>query len=146
MHRLGERFMYGIPLVLMVLAACSGDDNTATPTVDSGTPPVVDSGTGGNPPDSAGPMALMIMIPVGATGKGTAGYDPNPATVSVGTTVTWMNADPIAHTATSTTGVFDSGSIPQNGTYSFTFNTAGSYPYFCTIHGAASMSGTVIVQ
>src|SRR4029077_18345393 len=38
MHRLGERFKYGVPLVLMVLVACSSDDNTATPTVDSGTP------------------------------------------------------------------------------------------------------------
>jgi plastocyanin len=28
----------------------------------------------------------------------------------------------------------------------FTFNTAGTYPYFCTVHGSFGMSGVVRVQ
>jgi plastocyanin len=29
-------------------------------------------------------------------------------------------------------------------TFSFMFNTAGTFPYFCTVHGQA-MTGTVVV-
>jgi plastocyanin len=71
----------------------------------------------------------------------------NPGTISVttGTTVTWTNKDAVTHTVTSNTaGLFDSGNIAPNGTYTHTFSTAGSYPYHCTIH--PYMTGTVIVN
>jgi plastocyanin len=60
--------------------------------------------------------------------------------------VTWTNNDTIVHTATSTTGVWDSGAIPPGGSFSRVFAERGSFPYFCTIHGAVAMSGTVVVQ
>jgi plastocyanin len=70
----------------------------------------------------------------------------NPATITVnaGTTITWTNKDGVAHTVTSNTGVFDSGTINVNGTYSHLFSTAGSFPYHCTVH--PSMTATVIVN
>ena len=71
----------------------------------------------------------------------------NPATITVtaGTTIKWTNKDGVAHTVTSTTAIFDSGSIAGNGgTYSLQFNTPGTFPYLCTFH--PSMTGTVIVQ
>ena len=71
-------------------------------------------------------------------------FNPGNRTVSVGTTVTWTNKDGIAHTVTSNTGAFGSGSLANNATFSFTFDTAGSYPYHCTIH--PGMTGTITVQ
>ncbi|MBI0584780.1 MAG: cupredoxin family copper-binding protein [Methanomassiliicoccus sp.] len=63
-------------------------------------------------------------------------FDPTPLTVPVGTTVTWTNNDSIAHTATSTSGPasFDSGLLDQGETYSYTFEQAGTYDYYCTPH------------
>lgn len=71
-------------------------------------------------------------------------FSPATITISAGTTITWTNKDGIPHTVTSTTGVFNSGSIAANGTYSHTFNIAGAYPYYCTIH--PSMTAIVIVN
>jgi hypothetical protein len=45
-------------------------------------------------------------------------------------------------------GSFDSGEMGQGDTYSRTFQQSGSYPYYCTFHGAPGgegMSGTVVV-
>ncbi len=74
---------------------------------------------------------------------------PNSVTIRAGTTVTWTNIDTIQHTATSGTpgapnGLFDSGALQSGQTFSFTFTTAGTYAYFCRIHGAA-MTGTITV-
>jgi plastocyanin len=72
-------------------------------------------------------------------------FIPETITVTVGTTIKWTNKDGVSHTVTSTTpGSFDSGIIPNNGTYSLQFNTTGTFSYYCTIH--TSMTGTVIVQ
>jgi plastocyanin len=71
-------------------------------------------------------------------------FDPVTLTISANTTVTWTNKDPVAHTVTSNTGVFDSGNIQANKTFSHLFDTPGNYPYHCIIH--PSMTGTVIVN
>jgi plastocyanin len=71
-------------------------------------------------------------------------FTPSSITVTVNTTLTWTNKDGMAHTVTSTTGLFDSGNINAGGTYSHQFTTAGTFPYRCTIH--SGMTGTVIVQ
>lgn len=70
----------------------------------------------------------------------------NPATITVtaGTTITWTNKDGIAHTVTSNTGAFNSGTLNADGTYSHLFSTAGSFPYHCTFH--PNMTATVIVN
>lgn len=63
--------------------------------------------------------------------------------ISVGDTVTW-NFGLGTHTTTSNTSIWDSGSISAPGTFSRTFNSAGTFPYRCTIH-PSSMKGTIIV-
>ena len=79
-------------------------------------------------------------------------YTPPVITVAAGTTVTWTNDDAIVHTVTSGTatettgtpdGAFDSGDIEEGGTFSFTFDEAGEFPYYCIPH--PWMQGTVIV-
>jgi len=90
-----------------------------------------------------------------APGSATPGCEPNcfvPSTVTIeaGDTVTWDNTDTAAHTATGGTptdgpsGVFDSSLIMSGGSYSHTFDTAGTYVYFCMVH--PWMEGTVIVE
>ncbi len=71
-------------------------------------------------------------------------------TVGVGSTVTWTNNDPVAHTVTSNDGLFDSGAIGSGdaynggGSWSFTFTTVGTFNYHCTFH--AEMTGKIIVK
>ena len=73
-------------------------------------------------------------------------FSPATITVAVGTTVTWKNQDSYAHTSTSDTNVWDTGSIQGGGSATTTFNTAGTFPYHCTFHESMGMKGTVIVQ
>ncbi len=71
-------------------------------------------------------------------------FSPGSLSVKVGTTITWTNKDAAIHTVTSDDGKFTSSeNLGQGATYSFTFNTAGSYPYRCAIH--PSMTGTITV-
>jgi plastocyanin len=65
-------------------------------------------------------------------------------TVSVGTTVTWVNNDTSTHTSTSNSAAFDTGSIAPGGSASFRFQSAGSFPYHCTFH--PGMVATINVQ
>ena len=71
-------------------------------------------------------------------------FSPAEITVPAGTTVIWTNSDAASHTVTSDDGVFDSGTISQGNTFRFTFDEAGTYPYYCTIH--PYMKATVIVE
>jgi plastocyanin len=64
--------------------------------------------------------------------------------VAAGTTVTWTNSDAVAHTSTSDTTGWNSGTVAPGGQFSFTFQTPGRYAYHCTIH--PGMIGTVVVQ
>jgi plastocyanin len=69
-------------------------------------------------------------------------FGPTVLRVAVGETVTWTNSDPYAHTITAAGGVFDY-EIAAGDTYSFTFGSAGVYPYYCLLHGR--MAGAVVV-
>jgi len=74
---------------------------------------------------------------------------PYEVSINVGDTVTWVNDDTAAHTATGgsasdgPSGVFDSSLVLAGSSFSFTFNEAGTYPYFCMVH--PWMEGFVIV-
>jgi len=78
-------------------------------------------------------------------------FSPLTMTISPGTTVTWINQDSAEHqilndASGSNAGgaIFNSPVLPQGVSYSFTFNTPGTYPYHCSIH--PSMKGTITVQ
>ena len=71
-------------------------------------------------------------------------FDPSSITIDVGDTIVWTNQDSSSHTVTSNDGTtFDSGSISNGNTFSFTFTSAGTFDYKCTPH--PSMTGTVTV-
>ena len=75
-----------------------------------------------------------------------ANFTFSPATLPVkaGTTVTWTNNDSTTHTVTSDSGVFNSGNLAPGATFSYTFNSTGTFTYHCSIH--TYMKGTIIVQ
>lgn len=69
-------------------------------------------------------------------------YSPNTLEVKIGTTVTWTNEDYVPHTITKD-GVFDSGLLDQGESWSYAFDEAGTYEYYCIPH--PWMKGKVIV-
>jgi plastocyanin len=71
-------------------------------------------------------------------------FAPATMTVSAGTTVTWMNLDEEPHTVTSDLGLFRSGAMDTNESFSFKFEKAGTYHYTCSIH--PRMVGTIVVE
>jgi plastocyanin len=71
-------------------------------------------------------------------------FGPQTLTIAVGTTVTWTNRDDIPHTVVSTEGVFKSKVRDTDEKFSYTFDKAGTYPYYCSVH--PKMTGKVVVQ
>jgi len=101
-----------------------------------------------------GGMAATVTNAPGSSTPGCEETDscfiPSTVVITVGGTVTWDNTDNAAHTSSSGTptdgpdGVFDSSLIMAGGSYSHTFDTAGTFDYFCMVH--PWMEGTVIVE
>lgn len=100
---------------------------------------------------------VQSTIVPGASTLTDTSYSPNPIEVTVGQTVLWTNDDSAFHTVTSGNAgapdvgkAFDSGltgptALTTKGkTFEHKFDTAGEYPYFCTLHPA--MVGTVMVN
>ena len=70
-------------------------------------------------------------------------FEPASLEVATGTTVTWTNNGQARHTATDDNGTFDSGRLQSGETFSFTFNTPGTFAYHCDVH--PDMTGTIVV-
>ena len=100
---------------------------------------------------------VQVSIVPGASFLTDDAYSPNPVEITVGQTVLWTNDDTAFHTVTSgTVGAADAGQLFDSGlagpnaliskgkTFKHTFDTAGEYQYYCTLHPA--MVGTVIVK
>lgn len=103
-------------------------------------------GGGGNSNETTSPPATSASIAASGTRVSIVNFAFSPATidVTVGTTVIWMNNDSTEHTVTSDTEVFNSGGMRRDATFSYTFNTAGTFTYYCAIH--SYMKGTVVVK
>ena len=98
-------------------------------------------------------VSAFMLIPAGCSSPAAAEntvemhnlqYYPASLTVSVGATVTWNNTEAAAHSVTSDAGLFDSGLFSPGDSYTFTFNSAGTYRYRCKIQ--AGMTGTIFVK
>jgi plastocyanin len=70
-------------------------------------------------------------------------FSPAELKVKVGDTVTWTNHDDIPHTVVSA-GKYRSKTMDTDGTFSFTFTSAGDYKYFCSLH--PHMTGMIKVE
>jgi plastocyanin len=124
--------------VLMFASACGGG-SSPSPT----TPSPMPSPEPAPAPPPAG-SSSAVAIAKGAETLGNRAYAPDDLTVDVGTTVTWTNTDSVSHTSTSNSAAWNSGIVPPSGQFSFTFQTAGTFPYHCAIH--PGMVGRVVAR
>ena len=118
-----------VSAALVFAIACGGSDSPAPAP---------------SPNPAPGGSSSSVAIPVGASSLGNRAYMPDDLSVTVGTTVTWMNSDSVSHTSTSDAAGWNSGVVAPGGQFSFAFQTAGTFPYHCTIH--PGMVGTVVVR
>lgn len=94
-------------------------------------------------------MAIVLMAPtsqadtVDVNIQGFA-FVPDTVIITAGDMVKWTNSDAAPHTSTSDTPMWDSGNLNQGQSYSFQFNTPGTFPYHCSIH--PTMLAVVIVE
>ena len=61
-------------------------------------------------------------------------FTPPELTVAVGTTVKFVNHDDIPHTVVDKNKAFRSKALDTDDAYSFTFASAGTFDYFCSLH------------
>jgi plastocyanin len=122
-----RRILTGIALLFAILSIANSCTKSSMADM---------TGTGGNMGGSKGPGTNEVFI------QGMA-FNPATITVAANTTIKWTNKDGGAHTVTSNTGLFESGTLVTGAAYSFTFTSAGTYPYHCTFH--PTMTATVVV-
>lgn len=77
-------------------------------------------------------------------------YSPGSTLVKVGDTIQWTNVDSslmdhIHHTVNLDNGQFDSATVALGGTITYTFTSAGMYPYHCNQPMHTAMHGTTYV-
>ena len=73
-------------------------------------------------------------------------FRPQGIRVKVGTTVTWLNDDSLAHNVRQVESVFLSRDVMEPGdAFAFSFDKPGRYRYQCTFHHP-DMNGVVIVE
>ncbi|MBI4287227.1 MAG: cupredoxin domain-containing protein [Chloroflexi bacterium] len=94
------------------------------------------------PTPSPGPQTATVLMEEFV-------YKEKTMIIKKGTTVIWVNNDQAAHNVVHDAGGFRSGSLARGATYSFSFNEAGRFPYFCEFHGdkgGIDMAGLVVVD
>ena len=161
-------------LVSQVVAQLTGGAATttttttaATTTTGSGssttTSPTTTTSPSNTTSTTMGPTTHTVMV--GAGPPPSLNFDPATLSIHVGDTVMWVWVTPghsvVSGTATSNPpaetpdGKFCSpnntncASPPLGNTgdtYQHTFNTAGSFPYYCMPHGTLGMTGTIQVS
>ena len=71
-------------------------------------------------------------------------FTPMSLTVTAGSMVIWANKDDEPHTIVSDTGLFRSGALDTDESFSFKFDKPGTYHFTCSIH--PRMVGLIVVQ
>ena len=104
--------------------------------------------------EETGPITKYVSIPSGTSVPGCEDADkcfiPPKVSINAGDSITWTNDDTAVHTttgggiSTGTTGTFDSGLIQSGVMYEYTFDSAGTFDYFCVVH--PWMSGSISVN
>jgi plastocyanin len=130
--------MKGVFALLAVasLCACGGGSGSTSPNTNNSTPKV------------------NTAPPAGGISVTNNQFSPATKTVAVGTSVQWAwntcTGDAYnGQTCVSHSVTFDDGSLSSplqdEGSFTKSFATAGTFTYHCSVHGAA-MTGTITVQ
>ncbi len=69
-------------------------------------------------------------------------FSPGTIEIRAGETVRWSNRDDVPHTIASKS--FKSGALDTGESFSYRFEKAGTYDYYCSIH--PHMTGKVVVS
>lgn len=124
-----KKMFIAVMAIVLVTVACGGDETAPASTTAT---------TVAEPTTTEGMAEVSIGIASFAFG-------PDTITIPVGTTVTWINdEDSVDHTTTSDDALWDSGTLKPGDQFSFTFEDAGTFAYFCNIH--PSMTGMIVVE
>lgn len=143
----------------MVATPATGGYEVSTPAAGNNvvaTPPVA-SDMVATP--AASPEALTIEM------TDALRFSPDTLTISVGQTVTWVNASAMPHSATADASLnpvadqfpdyasvpdgaeaWDSGILQPGESFSYTFTVAGDYNYFCIPHVLSGMHASISVE
>lgn len=75
-------------------------------------------------------------------------FSPKSTTINAGDSIKWVNQGGNTHTTTrtATPTTWDSGDLHSGASFTFKFNTAGAFPYFCRPHQSLGMVGTITVK
>lgn len=97
---------------------------------------------------------VTVNILEGSSVQGSPDYEPDSATASLDSLITWVNKDTMPHTATSGTGsadaesgkLFGSGFLSPSDDYSVPAADIGKgeHPYYCQVH--PYMTSTLTVE
>ena len=131
--------LVALSAALVTISACGGSGSSGGN---------VSTGPGNPPPPPPPPSNSVVLA--------NQAFSPASLNVSLGATVTWDWNDCSGTggygpgTCVQHSVVFDDGSniaspVQDQGTFTRTFSTAGSFNYHCGIHGAA-MTGKIIVS
>lgn len=141
------RLLAGVGALLLVLAACGGDDPTLP-------------GASGTTDDTGG-LAEEVQDEVTVDMTDALKFSPQQVTIKVGGTVTWENPSTVVHTATGDPDnvadpdnvelpdgaePWDSGFVQPGDSFSHTFTEPGTYQYVCVPHEGVGMTGTIVVE
>jgi plastocyanin len=70
-------------------------------------------------------------------------FNPSAAAVTAGEYVRWVNFDPMAHTSTEISGLWDSGTLEPGDFFIYQADSVGSFDYVCSFHPGMTGSLTV---
>jgi plastocyanin len=151
-----KRLMYLIPLsvvaVLLLatpaLTQTAPNDIAASPT--QTTDAVQETGGAATDPttvpaETTAPAESTTPAPNSTTTVDIRDHAFNPAQLNVapGTTVTFVNNDTEAHTATANDGLFDSGVLEPGSSFDVWLDGSGTVTYHCELH--PDMQGSIVV-
>ena len=71
-------------------------------------------------------------------------FNPSSLTIKKGDSIRWTNRDSVDHTATADNGAFNSPLLSDDENFTFTFNEAGEFSYYCVPH--PYMKAKIIVE
>ena len=128
----GDQTRVAVYLVEPVSAGGASTEPATAEAAQAATPAAADTGA------SASAQSVAVEIKDFA-------FNPPEITVPVGGSVTWTNDDGTPHTATGLDReVLQSGPIAPGESFTQTFDTAGTFDYFCEFH--ANMKGSIVAQ
>ena len=132
-------------LAAFTLVACGGgDDGGDVPGPGPGPGPGDGNGNGGSADVTVRVDNLAFIDPDGNENEESV------VRIAVGETVEWVNQDDVAHTVTSSEepegGASFDRDLPVDATVAITFDTAGTWVYFCEVHPGIMREAQIIVE